>query len=224
VLTAKAIDFLVENRIMNSREWYAGHREDFRRLVFEPMAELVCALAPTVNGIDPLIVTEPKTDRTISRVYRDTRYSRDKLLYREEMWISLKRDKRRFPQFPEFFFAFGPYGFSVGCGCYEMKPESLEALRRLILMRDPVFLAAFGSFCSQDRFALWGQKYKRTRYPDQPEDVRDWLDRKSLSLVRESKDAALLFSEGLAQSLADDIRMLAPMYRLLLLAEGEVLE
>ena len=221
MFTQRSVDFLAENRIMDSRSWYAEHKDEFRRVVFDPLAELVCGLAPTVGGIDPLIVTEPKTDRTISRVYRDTRFSNDKMLYRDEMWISLKRDKRRFPLFPEFFFVIGPYGSCWGCGYYEMKPESLENLRRLILMRDPVFLEAFGASSGLEGVTLWGQKYKRTRYPGQPEEYRDWLDRKSISLVRECRDKDLVFSDRLLPAVAADFLLLEPAYRLFLLAEGE---
>ena len=220
MFTPKTIDFLVENRIMNSREWYAAHREDFRRLVFEPLAQLVCEVAPAVSAIDPLIVTEPKTDKTISRIYRDTRYSNDKLLYREEMWFSLKRDKRRFPHYPEFFFVLGPNGFSYGCGYYEMSRAALDNFRRLILLRDPAAEAALDAFREQDRFELGGGKYKRTRYPDQPEERREWLDRRGdVRLIRHGRDARLLFSDRLGETLSRDFSLARPVYELFLLAE-----
>ena len=205
---------------MNSREWYAAHRDDFRRLVFEPMAQLVGEVAPTVSSIDPLIVTVPKTDKTISRIYRDTRYSNDKLLYREEMWFSFKRDKRRFPHYPEFFFVLGPHGFSYGCGYYKMGRGALENLRRLILLRDPAAEAALEAYAAQNRFTLGGDSYKRSRYPEQPEERREWLDRRGgICLIRHSRDATLLFSEKLGETISRDLALTRPVYDLFLIAE-----
>ncbi len=52
---------------------------------------------PPTSGLSP--------DRLLSaRVYRDLRYVRDGLLYREDMWLSFKRDKKRFPNCPSFIF------------------------------------------------------------------------------------------------------------------------
>lgn len=221
LFTPETINFLVENRIMNSREWYAEHKEAFRRLVFEPMAELVCEVAPTISAIDPLIVTEPKTDKTISRIYRDTRYSNDKLLYREEMWFSFKRNKHNFPHYPEFFFVIGPNGFSYGCGYYEIKREALDELRRLILLQDPVAMAALDFYAAQNHFTLDGDKYKRSRYPDQPENMRDWLDRRGgICVIHRSKDADLLFSSELGEIIKSQFMLAKPVYELFLLAEN----
>ena len=49
----ESLDFLTDNYFFNSREWYRAHREDYLRLVQEPMAELVSALAPKMLSVDP---------------------------------------------------------------------------------------------------------------------------------------------------------------------------
>jgi uncharacterized protein (TIGR02453 family) len=111
MFTQKTLDFLSENRFMNSKEWFSEHKEEYSKYVIQPLAELAAALAPTLSAIDSQIITEPKVDKTISRIYRDVRFSKDKLLYREEMWLSVKRDKKAFPGYPEFFFVVSPPDF-----------------------------------------------------------------------------------------------------------------
>ena len=223
MLSEKTINFLVENRIMNSRTWFADHHDDYVKYVVEPLAELVCQLAPTAITIDPLVVTEPKTGKTISRINRDTRFTKDKLFYRDEMWISFRRPKHQYPQYPEIYFAIGPNGFSYGCGYYIMKKEALENFRRLIQLRDPRFIDALEAYEAQSTFVLDGDAYKRTKFPDEPENIRNWLDRKSVFFHRESKDASLLFSDNLGKVIAEDFKLLKPIYDFLILSEEPML-
>ncbi len=68
--------FLFENRLNNSREWFEAHKEDYRRLVLEPLQELVRALTPCALKIDGEFVTEPRVDRTICRIRRDAVFPR----------------------------------------------------------------------------------------------------------------------------------------------------
>ena len=44
--TDDTLEFLVRNRLTDSRPWFHEHREEYEKLVVEPMAELVTALTP----------------------------------------------------------------------------------------------------------------------------------------------------------------------------------
>lgn len=79
--SAEALRFLLENRINNSKEWFEEHRNEYRKYVYEPFAELVKELAPAMKEIDDGIITIPS--KIISRVRRDTRFTKDKSLYRD---------------------------------------------------------------------------------------------------------------------------------------------
>ena len=58
--TQGTIDFLFENRLHDSREWFGEHKQDYRELVVEPLGELVTELAPVMAKIDKLIICDPK--------------------------------------------------------------------------------------------------------------------------------------------------------------------
>lgn len=220
MITTKTLDFLCENRFRNSREWFLEHKEEYLELVLKPLSELAKELGPTVSAIDSQIITEPKVDRTISRIYRDTRFSKDKLLYREEMWLSFKRDKKVFTGYPEFFFAFTPEEFLFGCGYYAQSAQSMESLRKLILQNSPQFKKAEKAYKNQREFLLEGDMYKRSKFPDQPEEIRNWLDRKSISLIYRSKDFPLLFSDELAPLVKGIFNKMEAFYQLFLWAEN----
>ena len=221
--SAKSLDFLFENRLNDRKEWFEEHKEDFRTLVLQPLQQLVIDLTPAVLEIDPRFIVEPRTDRTISRIRRDTRFSKDKSLYRDYMWIHFDRGKSGIPDQPCIWFDMSAIGFGCGCGIWQPSPGYMDALRQMVMAGDPVFLEAKKAFEQQDVFYLDGDRYKRPRYPEQPEELQKWLDLKNIGFSYESKDFDLLFSEELAGSIAEKLRLLGPMYSFLFhVAESRV--
>lgn len=219
-ITAKTLDFLFENKLNNSKEWYHAHKGDYNELVLSPLAELVVQLEPTMRELDPELIIEPKVTRSISRIYRDTRFSKDKSLYRDNMWLIFIRDKKLYEGPPGFFFDISPRGFSYGMGFYQASSETMRCYRGMIANREPSFQKALAAYEAQKVFALGGDLYKRSKAPDEPENIRSWIDRKSVDFVCDSTDFSLLFSDSLHEVLAQQFRLLKPMYEFLLAAEA----
>lgn len=222
-LSAKSIDFLFENRVMDSKPWFLEHKADYEALVLDPLRELVTALAPTMHAIDPLLICEPKIGRSISRIYRDTRFSRDKSIFRDVMWCVFCRAKTQGREMPGFYFEFSPKGLRYGCGYYEAGANVMEVLRQMILQDEAPYLDALRAFKKQSVFYLENTKLKRSRYPEQSEEKRQWLDQRSLCFLADSEDFDLLYSDALAEKLAQDFKLLEPMYRFMLAAESRAI-
>lgn len=220
VFSEQTLDFLIENRVRNDRSWYHENKPQFMKYVLAPMQDLVETLAPVMLDMDDQLICEPKIDKTISRVYRDTRFSKDKSFYRDHMWCSFSRDKRKYHHLPEFFFEISPQGFSCGCGYYRADADSMEAMRQMVLNEDKVFLKAHRALKKQKTFYLYGDMYKRSRYPDAKEEYKTWLDRKSICIFYSSQDFDLLFSDRLADWLKEKMAELEPFYNFFLKAES----
>lgn len=222
-ISKQTLDFLAENRFNNSREWFHAHKPQYEQYVMEPLRELVCRLEPAMKGIDPLIVTDPKVGKTISRIYRDTRFSHDKSLYREVMWIVFSRGKGAFNTMPGFVMEFSPQGFRYGAGYYGAPPKTMETVRAMILGGDKMFEKAFRATEKQSVFTLIGDCYKRSKCPDAPEKLRNWLDRKNLDWMHDSTDAGILFSPDFSETLAEGFTSLKPFYDFLCHVEEHIL-
>lgn len=214
----KSLDFLFENHARDSKEWFNEHKDIYRNEVIKPFTEIIEYLAPIMDKIDSKIVCTP---RKISRIYRDARFSKGKSIFRESLWISLCRPKsQRFVSVPEFYFYVSPQGFGWGCGYYRTPSDSMEAIRRLIIEGDKTAKDALKAFDGLEDYFLLGEKYKRDHYPEQDERTGEWLNRKSICVSRDSCDAQLLFSDKLAEVLAEEFCRLEPIYRLYIKAEG----
>ena len=214
-ISEKTLEFLWENRIKNSRQWYIEHKEEFQKFVLQPMMELVEKLEKPLHEIDPLLIVVPKVGKSISRVHRDIRFSKDKTLYRDVMWCVFARDKKKFHS-PVFFMEYSPRFFRYGCGYYHAPPKQMEVLRNMILNQDKRFLEAKKAFEKQDTFVLDGEYYKRNRFQDQSHDLQQWLNRKKVRFIKESKNFQELYHEKLYEQLIEGFRMLAPIYHLLI--------
>lgn len=212
------LDFMALNRVMNSREWFHEHRNEYLSLVVEPIAELVEDMAPEMWKIDPSLIIIPKVGKSISRIWRDTRRGPELPIYRDVMWITLLRAK--YEGYPSFWFEFSPRCLRWGCGWYQTDPAIMDCIRGMILSHDPDWRAALAAFEAQKVFRLDDERYKRSRHPDAPENERAWLDQKSLCLTHEETKLDRLYSDKLAATLTRDFRRIAPVYEFFLKAVG----
>lgn len=213
----KTLDFLFENRLHDSREWFHEHNDEYRRFVLEPLKELTIALTPAMLNIDSRFVTEPRVDKTICRIWRDTRYSKDPSLYRDTMWIIFKRDRMHTTEYPGLHFEITPDGFNYGGGFYCASTSFMNRMRAMILEHDPDFERAKKAFKADHRFLMEGDCFKRPRYSDQPEELQQWLERRNISFCADSKDFSLLFSNQLSGYLSEAFETtMAPIYHFLI--------
>jgi len=212
--TAEAPRFLFENRMNNSKDWYEEHKKIYKKHVYDPMVELVKELSPVMHEIDDSFVTVPS--KIISRVRRDTRFTKDKTLYRDNSWIVFLRDKSLMASSPCYWFEIGQKGSSYGVGFYGAEPSSMARMREMIVSEEPAFLKAQKCYKEQSTFVIGGERYKRSKFPEQPEDLRQWLDRKNIYFEAVQSDYKLAFSDELPEVLAKAFVELKPIYYFLL--------
>ncbi len=214
--TAKTPEFIFENHVHDSKEWFHEHKSDYEKYVKEPFREFVELIEPYIKEIDAEISCDPKR---LSRIYRDARYSKGMSVFRDYIWYTFSRTRENATSLPAFYFSVSPGGFDYGCGYYYTTTPTLVALRKLVILGDYSFTAAKEAYINQKVFNLGGDLYKKDRYPDQPEENKIWLNRKNIFLYSESKDFKTLYSKSLPQKIGEEFNRIAPVYRLFMKAE-----
>ena len=53
------LDLMIENRLMDSQEFYEAHKAEIKSLMIEPMRQLCTDMTEEMLKIDPLFVTAP---------------------------------------------------------------------------------------------------------------------------------------------------------------------
>jgi uncharacterized protein (TIGR02453 family) len=218
--TPDTIQFLDEIAANNNKPWFESNKERYRSVLLEPLQDLVCALSETALAIDPFIVTQPSVGRTISRIYRDTRFSKDKSLLRNCMWLTFKRPTKEWLEAPAFFFEITPGGYRYGMGFYSASKGAMDAFRQAIDEDPEEFLKAVAFYKPGEPFNLEGEQYKRIIDPTKPPAIQDWYQRKSFYLACNHGIDDLLFTPELAKVVADSFLLAAPLYTYLWKTKG----
>ena len=124
-ITPEAIELLSLNRFNDSKAFYEEHKEEIKQGAIIPMRQIVLDVSDLVCDIDPLMDTNPVY--IVSRIRRDTRRTKSKMLYRENLWLMLRRNKFQYPFAPFYWFEFLPQGYAFGLGMWVGKPAQFRS-------------------------------------------------------------------------------------------------
>jgi uncharacterized protein (TIGR02453 family) len=209
------VDFLKAIGKNNDKSWFEAHRDDYQRYLLEPLRNLVAELGEFMLTIDPHFEITPAINRTISRIYRDTRFSKDKSLFRNNMWITFKRPIKDWMNAPAYFFEITPDSYRYGMGFYQAAKTTMDRYRQMIDEKPREFLKAISPFSRERLFEVAGEKYKRILDESKTEEIQDWYQRRNLYLVCNREFDDRLFGAELVDDLMFAFHLAAPFYHYL---------
>ena len=182
--------------------------------MLQPLRDLVTDMADFMLGIDLSFEVAPAVGKTISRIYRDTRFSKDKSPFRDCMWIVFKRSNKDWARYiPGYFLEINPKSYRYGLGFYDAAPDLMARFRQQIDEDPESFLKAVGWFAKQNVFTLEGETYKRPIGQDKPEPIRTWYSYKSFYLTYDRPIDDAILSPKFADQLMTHFGLAAPLYR-----------
>jgi len=199
----------------NSKAWFEKHRDVYNTHVLRPLRQLVMELGDFMLTIDAGFEIQPAVNKTISRIYRDTRFSKDKSLFRTNMWIVFKNPYPNWKSKPGYFFEIYSDWYRYGMGFYSPTPGTMAKLRTKIDAESPDVMHVMRLVRDQHVFELAGGTYKRIFDPGKSAEIMNWYQRKDLYLVCDRPVDDLLFSNDLVNVLIKDFQSIAPAYHLL---------
>lgn len=206
------LEFLFNLSQNNNKTWFDENRDIYNEYLLTPMRYLVMDMSNFILSIDPAINVVPSVGKAISRIHRDTRFSKDKSPYRTNMWISFDRPSKNRSSNPCFFFEITPNAYSYGMGFYTAAPHTMELFRESIDNSPNEFKKAISFYDKQNVFTLEGDKYKRILDKTKPEDILNWYQRKNLFLICNKFTDDTLFSDKLVDELKSGFSMLSDFY------------
>lgn len=130
--SAGTLGFLTDLAAHNDRAWFAENRARYESELLDRQKAFVAAMATAFEVVDPRVQCVPAVNKSIFRINRDVRFSRDKSPYKTHsdvfFWIGEARKSD-----PGYFLRIVPEGLWVGCGAHSLMPEQLARLRRAIV-------------------------------------------------------------------------------------------
>ena len=218
----EALDFLTGIRLNNNQGYFDANREKYEQHVKAPLRALCEELTPVVQLIDPALDTRPGS--VMSRIRRDTRFTRDKSPFRDHVWLGWRYPGERRSEGFHMYWGFGPDWLGWGCGSYGPDKPLMDALRARIRLQPEEVRAALAplELCSakrkDGRFTLYGDPFKRMNVPSGvPEDLRELYGMKYFGAesVPETEAWEQLRSHAIAERLTGELERMAPLLRLM---------
>ena len=212
----KTLKFLRGLKANNDRAWFKEHKADYEEYVLQPFRNLVTDLGDFMLDIDLCFEITPAINKTISRIYRDTRFSKDKSPYRSTAWFTFKNQNKDWTTLVcGYFFELSPASYRYGMGFYNAAPVIMGKFREMIDESPEEFARAISFLDKQKAFVLEGDKYKRIIDKTKPEKIQNWYQRKNVYLVCNRKIDEVLFSRKLLCDLKHGFGQIAPFYHYL---------
>jgi uncharacterized protein (DUF2461 family) len=203
--TEETLGFLAQAPLQD-KAWLNANRSTYQEHCVAPFKGLLEALTPAMTALDP------RLEGTLSRIYRDMRFSRGPALH-ESVWLCFQDRSLPPEERPAFFFEVYANRYRYGMGFYTASRQKMAAVR-LAIDTDPTAFAALVAALPVGMQVL-GERYKQSRAGHLPEALATWYDRKSFWVQTERPADSLLFSDSLAGHVAEALAGCVPLYRFL---------
>jgi uncharacterized protein (TIGR02453 family) len=131
--TTETQKFLRELDSNNNREWFSENKSRYDAFIMQPALEFIAAMEKPLHRISPFFTSVAKrTGGSLMRVYRDTRFSKDKTPYKPYVGIHFRHQAGKDAHAPGFYFHIDKKSVFVGGGIWQPEPSVLEQIRFLI--------------------------------------------------------------------------------------------
>jgi uncharacterized protein (TIGR02453 family) len=142
MFTQATLKFLDELAVNNNRAWFGAHKSRYEALVREPALAFIEAMAPALREFAPHFRAESgKVGGSLMRVFRDTRFSRDKTPYKTNIGIQFRHALGKDVHAPGFYVHIAREESFLGAGCWHPEADALGRIRDLIAARPEAWFA-----------------------------------------------------------------------------------
>ncbi|CAN5395784.1 DUF2461 domain-containing protein [soil metagenome] len=207
----KALKFFRQLAKNNRRDWFQPRKEMFDELIREPMLQLVSEVADDMRKFAVDYVPADPT-KVIYRIYRDTRFSKDKTPYKTHIAAHFQHQKLPKNRAAGLYFSVSYTGVEIAGGIYMPGPEELAAVRAVIAGKPK----AFAKLTSDPKLVrllghLQGSKLARVPKgfePDHP--AAEWLRMKNFYFDL-TLDSSAALKPTLRKTIVDRFKLLLPL-------------
>jgi len=130
----KTVPFLSSIRKNNNKEWFEAHKSEYENLILNPSRLFVQEMGEHLQALEPTINATPKINKSLFRIYRDTRrMGSKKEPLKSRIGIIFWQGNASRLQSSSFYLHFSPDEIFVAVGVRWFEKPLLDAYREYIL-------------------------------------------------------------------------------------------
>ena len=217
----RTIRFLEQLKANNNREWFKENKTRYEDDVLDVALRFIISMQDPLAEIAPRFTAVPtRVGGSLMRVYRDTRFSKNKLPYKTNIGIQFRHEQAKDVHSPGYYVHIEPDNVFLGAGMWRPDPDSLRKIRERIAARPREWQRARGDKAFAGKFSLGGESLTRPpRGFDKDHECIEDIKRKSFIAVRElSVDDCL--QPQFQRTVESSFRVAEPYMRFLCKAVG----
>jgi uncharacterized protein (TIGR02453 family) len=204
-----ALSFLRALKRNNRREWFQPRKEKYESLIKAPMLELVECLNHELARFAPQYITAPQ--KAVYRIYRDTRFSKDKTPYKTHISAIFPRSNAVKREGAVFYFHFTEKELLMFGGVWGPERDELLAYRTLIQESHEELAAILAEAKLRRAFGgLQGEQLSRMPKGFPVNHPAEGLLRQRQWYLEDTVEAKMVCSSKLPQQLAKRFELMAP--------------
>jgi len=208
--------FLRELKRNNNRPWFRTHKERYERMVRDPLLDFIGEVGRSLRTISPhLVADNSPSGGSMFRIYRDTRFSKDKTPYKTHAAAHFPLSRDRNVHSPGFYLHLSPGEVFVGGGIWHPEKDVLGAIRDHLAQRPSEWKAVLRDKDFQKHCTFEGEKLQRPPkgYPPDHELI-EWLKHKDFTYFAQF-DERQACSPGFLEKFLTSCRAGVPLMRFL---------
>ena len=127
------LPFLKKIKKNNNKEWFVSHKSEYETAILNPSRAFVVEMGEHLQALVPTINAEPKINKSLYRIYRDTRrMGANKMPIKERIGVIFWEGNNKRMQSSCFYMHFSPEELMVAVGVRWFEKPMLDAFREYI--------------------------------------------------------------------------------------------
>jgi len=154
--------FLDDLAANNNREWFNDNKARYEEHVLDAALRFIQSMQEPLARIAPHFTAIPqRVGGSLMRVYRDTRFAKNKSPYKTNIGIQFRHEQARNVHSPGYYVHIEPGEAFLGAGMWRPEPEALRAIRERIAGRPAEWKRAVADSGFRRHFQLGGETLTR---------------------------------------------------------------
>ena len=216
--TKKTVQFFRDLAKHNDKEWFQEHKALYQDQVQEPCRHFVLDMGVLLNTIARGVIADPRVNKSLFRISRDTRFAADKTPYKTHMGLWWWQGQGARMDCSGFYFHLEPPNVMLGVGMYCMPKALLPAFRDAVAHKryGPALVKLIGKV-QKAGYRIGGEHYKRVPRGFDPDHPRARLLKfNGLWAAYETKIPSQFYTPELADWCLPHYKAMLPLHQWLL--------
>jgi uncharacterized protein (TIGR02453 family) len=214
--TPAIFKFLTDLEKNNDRDWFKANKARYEDCLLTPALQFISDFGPHLQKVSKHFVADPRpVGGSLFRIYRDTRFSKDKSPYKTHVGIHFRHETGKDAHAPGYYFHIASDECFFAMGLWHPETPIANAIRTAIADDANGWKRAVGNKSFTSAMTLGGEKLARPpRGFDKDHPLVEDLKRKSF-MASTKVTRAQVTGKTLPRDLANACKAGAPMMKFL---------